>query len=96
MKTYTKDYIPFFNMQGTSLAPNQSYKCVLQHVPLFNSGLEEVNFKISYKCNNKTYHDNFCIKLKSFSDLIRTRDIVKNEELHAIYNALEELDERLL
>lgn len=94
--SFKNDRIPFLHMQGTSMAPNQAYKCNLQHTLLFNSGIEQINFKISYECNNKIYNDTFCIILKSFSDLIRTRDNVKNKELQAIYNALEELDERLL
>lgn len=95
--SYDNEIKPFSHMKNTLIAPNQSYKCALQHVSLFHSGIKSLNFKISYECNNKKYSDNFCINLESFSDSICPKSSVKNNnELEIIAYTLQELLEKLL
>lgn len=95
--SYAKGVKPFSHIENTPIAPNQSYKCALQQVPLFTSGKSSLNFKITYECNNKKYSDTFCINLKAFSDLIQSQTSVKSgDELKIMAYALQELLEKLL
>lgn len=95
--SYNKERKPFSHMENTLIAPNQSYKCALAHVPLFQSEIKLLNFKISYKCNNKEYSDTFCINLESFSDSIQLKSSVKDgNEFEIMAYALQELLEKLL
>lgn len=95
--SYIEEIKPFSHIENMPIAPNQAYRCALQQVPLFGSGIPSLNFKISYNCNNKKYSDTFCINLKAFTDLIHSRASVKSgKELEIIAYALQELLEKLL
>ncbi len=95
--SYIKEIVPFSHMENVSIAPNQSYKCALQQVPLFTSEISCITFKVSYQCNNKKYSDTFCINLKSYTDMIHSKASTKNgNELEIIANSLQELLEKLL
>lgn len=95
--SYFKEKIPFSHMKNTSIAPNQSYKCALQQMPLFTSGISCLTFNVSYQCNNKKYSDTFCINLESYTDLIHSKASVNSgNELKIIAYSLQELLEKLL
>lgn len=95
--SYVENIKPFSHIENTPIAPNQAYKCALKQIPLFASGTHFLKFKISYKCNNKSYSDTFCINLKAFSDLIHSKESVKTgTELEIMAYALQELIEKSL
>lgn len=94
--SYFKERIPFLHMKDALIAPGQSFKCTLQHVLLFNSEIQFINFKVSYKSNNKKYSETFCINLQSFSDLIQTNATSKGNELYILSNTLQDINRRLL
>lgn len=94
--SYDENFTPFSRIENTSIAPNQAFKCTLNHLSLFNSGIPTITFRITYKSNNKNYSDTFLIHLDAFPNLIRTRAHNKDNELTVISEALQELDERLL
>lgn len=95
--SYIEEIIPFSHIENTQLAPNQSYRCALQQLPLFNSGIPCLNFEISYQCNNKKYSDSFCINLKSYTDMIDAKPSPKDgKELEIMAYSLQELLEKLL
>ena len=94
--SYEDTLHPFSHIENTSVALGQSFKCTLDPLQLFNSDTKSIQFNISYMSNNKIYHDEFLIKLDTFSELIHTRADTKNNELKIISYALQELNERLL
>ncbi|GFI28869.1 MAG: hypothetical protein HFH50_12940 [Lachnospiraceae bacterium] len=95
--SYVEKLIPFSHMAGTSIAPNQSFKCALQQIPLFTSGIHFINFKISYESNRKKYSETFCVNLQSFTNSIQTNDNPsEGSELKTISYALQDINRRLL
>lgn len=94
--SFNKNLHPFSHIEGTSIAPNQTLKCTLDHLELFNAGISSLNFEISYESNNKKYFETYCINLNIFSELICTRPSANGKELHTLSCALQELNERLL
>ena len=53
---YIEKFTPFSHMENISIAPGQSFRCALQHFPLFGSGIPSINFKITYKSNRSEEH----------------------------------------
>ena len=95
--SYEKEIEPFSHMKNASIAPNQAYKCALRQKPLFASGIQSINFKVTYECNNKKYSDTFCINLKAFTDLIQPSDSTESDnELEIMAYAFQELLEKLI
>ena len=94
--SYIEKLIPFSHMAGCSIAPGQSFKCALKQFPLFTSGIQSINFRISYESNRKKYSEIYCISLSSFSDLIQTNASSSDNELKIISNTLQDINRRLL
>lgn len=94
--SYDERLYPFSHMINTSIAPNQSFRCSLDHLKLFNSGISAIHFDIAYISNDENYSDKFTINLDAFADLTCGRDSTKNAELKTIANSLQELNERHL
>lgn len=60
----TPYYNPFVNIEGSTLMPSQTDKCVID----LNKILEqthEINFYIKYRSGTHKYQDNICVKLDS-------------------------------
>ena len=94
--SYVDSRTPFAHMVDTSIAPNQSFICALQQVPLFNSGISSINFQLSYESNNKKYSESICVNLQAFTDLIQTNASSSGNELKIISNTLQDINRRML
>lgn len=88
-------YCPFEHIQGTFIAPNQSFITNLDKVNLFAED-RILKFDIEYKLNKKTYSDHFEIPIKAFVELIQTRTATQGQELKVISYALQDLVEKQL
>ncbi len=93
---YIEKFTPFSHMENISIAPGQSFRCALQHFPLFGSGIPSINFKITYKSNNKIYSEDFSVVLKAYTNLVNTKSSSQEEPLRTISHALEDINKRLL
>ncbi len=94
--SYMEKLVPFSHMGNASVAPRQSFKCSLQQAPLFNSGIDAITFRLSYKSNGKKYDDTFCINLQAFKDLIITNASTNGKELKTISHALQDINRKML
>lgn len=94
--SHVERLVPFSHFVNTSVAPGQSFKCSLQQVPLFHSGIHSITFKLSYESNGKKYNDVCCINLQAYTDLIITNASTKNQELDIIARTLQDINRRLL
>lgn len=93
---YFEKFVPFSHIKNTSIAPGQSFKCALRQEKLFFSDVPSINFKISYKCNNTEYTEDFCINLEAYKTLINTTASSKEDPLKIISYALQDINKKLL
>lgn len=94
--SYMEKLVPFSHIVNTSVVPGQSFKCSLQQVPLFRSGIPSITFKLSYESNEKKYDDVCCISLQAYTGLIITNASTKNQEIDIIARTLQDINRRLL
>lgn len=94
--SYVKNRTPFSHMVNASIAPDQSFICALQQVPLFTSGIPSITFRISYESNHKQYSESICLNLQTFTDLVQANASPNGNELVIISNTLQDINRRLL
>lgn len=85
---------PFSSIEGSSLVPNQSYKCLIN--PPREKDLY-INFEISYTSNsNKNYNEKITIKLDAErTNVSKVSNSSSNEE-NKIFQALQQMIEQNL
>ena len=90
-------FVPFSHMEDASIAPNQSYKYALIQEYLKLSGIQSLNFSISYKCNKKSYSESICVSLPPLWDELHTNAPSKDEtEIKTISRTLQDINRRML
>lgn len=85
----TPDYDPFVNIEGSTLMPLQTNKCVID----LNKILEqthEINFHVKYRSSTHEYQDNICVKLDSRIGNFVNHNISKNQEMAIISETLQD------
>ncbi|MCX4326423.1 MAG: hypothetical protein OSJ45_03895 [Lachnospiraceae bacterium] len=93
---YVETLVPFSNMENASIAPNQSFRCALQHGLLFLSKIPSINFKVTYTSNDKKYSETFCVNLKALTGLVNATSPSKEKPVKIISYALQDINKRLL
>lgn len=93
--SYNSEYIPFSHMEGTTVAPGQSFLCNLNPCMVYEEPII-FEFSIEYLANGKTYSETFSVNPKAHSDLVQTRASTKDAELKIISYTLQSLVERFL
>lgn len=90
--SYSYDLRPFLSLQGTTIAPNQSYKCEILSAPSENF---VVSFKISYtSLSNKKYHEEISLRLDANRENVQQRINATDKYLNKIFLALQEMIEQ--
>lgn len=82
-------YNPFDNIEGSTLMPLQTNKCVID----LNKVLEqthEINFHITYRSGTHKYQDTICVKLDSRIGNFVTHNTSKNHEVAIISETLQD------
>lgn len=85
----TPYYNPFVNIEGSTLMPSQTDKCVID----LNKILEqthEINFYIKYRSGTHKYQDNICVKLDSKIGNFVSHNTSKGQEAAIISETLQD------
>lgn len=93
IKVQSGDRIPFQNLVDTSIAPGQSFRCIMD-VQELNGG--PLNFRIVYKSNGKTYNEESVLRPNAHFDQYLQRASSKNKELQIISYTLQDFVEKQL
>lgn len=83
---------PFKNFEHSLIAPYQVFKIPIKTL---NSGIENINFDISYSSTANTYNEQFDIQLNQDYGIYRLKFNHKNNEQIVISNTLQELVNRI-
>lgn len=92
---YNDKYVPFTNICGTFIAPNQSFISNLNINKLFEEKPNLI-FEIEYESQSNHYKERFEISMKSYSGLSIVRANMKDKELKIISYVLQDLVEKQL
>lgn len=94
--SYSPEHIPYQNICGMFIAPNQSFICSLDVKKLFNGSNITLTFQMEYSTPFKTYQETFKIPLSAYMDLIQSRAATKDKELRNISYTLQDMVEKNL
>lgn len=94
--SYDENHVPFSHLEGTFLAPGQSYVASVDPKKIFHDVPHCLNFSISYIANRKKYSDSFSVNIEADSDLVHIRANTDGKELRTISYALQDITEKLL
>lgn len=82
-------YNPFDNIEGSTLMPSQTNKCVID----LNKVLEqthEINFHVTYRSGTHKYQDTICVKLDSRIGNFVKHNTSKDKEVAIISETLQD------
>ncbi len=89
--SYNTGIIPFQNIIGTMLAPNQNFICNIDNLKLSDDNVEVINFDITYTANGKIYQEHYPVNYQALKKNITTKLATKDKELKIISYALQEM-----
>lgn len=84
---------PFEHIVGTFVAPNQSFKAILD-IAYVKNPPHKIDFQIEYQTSNKTYSEFITLNIAATMDLTLARASTKDKELKIISYALQDLCEK--
>lgn len=87
---------PFEHINGTFIAPQQSFMVCVNPVKLYEDKVEKINFNISYSNELKKYNEEYEINFLAYTDSYLSRASTKDKELKIISYTLQDLVEKLL
>lgn len=93
--SFNNDFVPFKNISGTFIAPDQSIITTLDTRKLYKNKPTFI-FDIEYKSNEKVYLEHIQISIEAYSGLLSTRASTQEKELKIISYTLQDLVEKLL
>ena len=93
---YIQKAIPFNNIVGTTLNPNQKLVYPIQPRNSNNERISEVNIKLSYKAFNKKYSENISLNLDAYFCEVTLRSYDKENPIKSISYAVQDISEKML
>ena len=94
--SYFQNVNPFEHIEGTFIAPGQSFTYSLDTRKLFKNENLTFHFSLEYIANGKKYSETIAINPKAEADQTFPRNCTSNEELQIISYALQDMVEKML
>lgn len=88
--------IPFQNLIGTVLVPNQNITCNINYQKLNSDNIEIFNFVLKYENLGKVYEEIYPINYLALKKNITTKISTENKELKTISYTLQEMVQKNL
>lgn len=92
--SYGEERIPFDNMEGTTIAPNQNIISYIDINKSEQNGVIDFSVDLEYHDNINVYKEKYPINIEAYMGNVSTRASTKNEELKIISYALQDLVEK--
>lgn len=86
-------HVPFQHVAGTTMAPNQTFRAVID---VKNNQCSQYEFELIYKWGKKTYSEKMLLNVSAHFDIAMWRAQTKGKELRTISFALQDLVEKQL
>lgn len=93
---YIPKAIPFNNIVGTTLNPNQKLVYPLKPRDSNNIRITDMNIKVSYKTFKRKYSENIFLNLDAYFNEMTLRSYDKNEPIKSISYAVQDISEKML
>lgn len=94
--SYSQNVKPFEHIEGTFIAPKQSFTYNLDTRKLFKNENLTFHFSLEYIANGKKYSETIAINPKAETDQIFPRNYTSSKELQTISYALQDIVEKML
>lgn len=87
---------PFEHINGTFIAPQQSFMVCVDPVKIYKDKIEKIVFEINYSNGLKKYEEKYEINFLAYTDTYLSRASTKDKELKIISYTLQDLVEKML